>query len=145
MKRKKKTEGPCWQTIPMGKIEALIHGWERLKSLQDEIKNHPEALAHLRASIGAHPAGEAALVRQLEVIVPAAKAEVAAWLAKQSRDSLRSEKDAAAAVVMLWESYRAIGRLAPDEETRCRWLAEKTREERNLLTRLSNRLSLPTS
>lgn len=144
MKRKKETKGPCWHLIPMEKIEAVIHGWERLKSLRDEIKDQPEALGFLWASIDAQAAGEAALARQLEVIIPAATAEVSAWLADQSRETRCSGGDPAA-VVMLWESYLALATLAPDQETRSRWLATKTREDRHLLTRLSKRLSLPTS
>lgn len=128
----------------MEKIEALIHGWERLKSLRDEIKDQPKALGLLWASIDAQ-AGEAALMRQLEVIIPAATAEVSAWLADQSRDSLRSEKEPATAAVMLWESYLALATLVADKETHRRWLATQTREDRHLLARLSKLLSLPTS
>lgn len=149
MKRKKKAVKPCWQTIPMGKVEALIRGWERLKHLREEISDQPEALAHLRTSIEQHPAGNAALVGKLEVIIPAASAAVSAWLENHPRalprDPVRPDEDPAAAVVMLWESFRALGTLAPDGETRLRWLAERTREERHLLTRLSNRLSLSLS
>lgn len=149
MKRKKKTPKPCWQTISMDRVEALLRGWERLKSLREEIKHQPEALAHLRGMIAEYPGSEAALAGKLEVIIPAARAAVSAWLENHPRalprDAERNDGDPAAAVVMLWESFRALGMLAPDDETRGRWLAEKTREERLLITRLSRRLALPIS
>lgn len=128
----------------MEKVEAVIHGWERLKSLRDEIKDQPEALGLLWESIDAQAVGEVSIARQLEVIIPAATAEVSAWLMDRPRDT-RSTAGDPAAVVMLWESYRALVTLAPDKETRRRWLASQTREDRYLLTRLSKRLSLPTS
>jgi len=161
MKRRKnkgphRTPKPAWQTIPMRNITESVRGWEVLKSKLDEVGNRPAAIAHLQEwRNGQTPRGKN-MLNWLESIVPAARAEIAVWLSPGNAEietaALESTEAVAAdaketaflVIVRLWERWLAVG-IQGGRDAQLRWLSEKSREEQLLITRLSERITLPTA
>jgi|GEM_PF-6807117 len=96
------------------------------------------------------------MLNWLESIVPAARAEIAVWLSPGNAEietaALESTEAVAAdaketaflVIVRLWERWLAVG-IQGGRDAQLRWLSEKSREEQLLITRLSERITLPTA
>ncbi len=156
MKRKTHSEKPVWQDQPMGEIVILIDGWELLKKGHEVIGCFPEEIAAFQKWRDGLAPDARMYVGWLDSIIPAAKAEIAAWLKSESPGAAGDATEATVptvsrvpatvflVIVRLWERFLAAGELG-DREDQTRWLAEKSREEQLLLTRLGKRIVLANS
>lgn len=145
MKRKKpKTQKPAWQVMPMATIVTLVSGWEWLKYGRNEIKNRPDALAHLVADIAAKQGEEKRLTELLDSI---ASEPQASFRLPQLVDQMRRFVDKAdgeevpLAIITFWEIH--LAHIEQGSDAHSLWLSGLNSEERLLITRLQKRISIP--
>lgn len=127
-----------------------MKGWETLKQALKVVYSHPLVDDQIQEwRDGQTPAFQKHL-RWLESIEPAAQAEIAHWLNPETEiqvtEAIASDSAETTFLVIarLWERFLAVGHHG-GPEAQLRWLSEKSREERLLLTRLSKRITLPIS
>jgi hypothetical protein len=152
----KKAMAAVWQTLEFRDLVVLVEGWELIKLGQARVIASPKEKDFLQDWIKGQPQAAQIYFEWLDSIIPAARSEIAAWLDPENPPSITGITEAVVpsasrlpstvflVVVRLWERFLAAGELG-GIDGRCRWLSERTREEQDLVTRLSRRITLPTA